>query len=248
MHFRFIGSGDAFGSGGRLNTCFHIVGSSANFLIDIGASSLIGIKSQRVQPNAIRTIFITHFHADHFGGLPFFMLDAQFFSRRTQPLTIAGPTGLPKWYERVMETAFPGSSTTKPKFDLAFVELQPRQTQLIDGVSVTPYQAVHGNLGGPFLSLRLETEGKTIAYTGDTEWTEDLVELGRNADLLVAEAYFFDKKIKLHLDIDTLQQNLHRIQPRRLVLTHMSDDVLDRLPSLPYETASDGLVLELKDA
>jgi ribonuclease BN (tRNA processing enzyme) len=244
MQLHFIGSGDAFGSGGRLNTCFHVVGNAANFLIDIGASSLIGIKDQGVKHNDIKTIFITHFHADHFGGLPFFMLNAQ-FSHRTEPLTIAGPAGLSKWYEQTMETAFVGSSKTKPKFDHTLVELRPGQRTSIDDVVVTPYQAVHGEPGGPFLAYRFEVEGRTIAYTGDTEWTEDLVCAGFEVDVFIAEAYFFEKKVKLHLDVDTLRQNLDRVRPKRLVLTHMSDDVLSRMSWLPYETAFDGLVIEL---
>ena len=245
MRFRFIGSGDAFGSGGRLNTCFHVVGEGVNFLIDIGASSLIGMKAQGVDRNAIQTIFVTHFHADHFGGLPFFMLDAQFFSRRAQPLSIVGPAGIAEWYERVMETAFPGSSTTKPKFELNLIEVRPALRTSVGGVTLTPYLAAHGNPGGPCFAYRFETEGKVLAYTGDTEWTEAIVDAGLGADLLVAEAYFFEKKIKMHLDFDTLKQALARMRPRRVVLTHMSEDMLAHAASLPYETASDGLVLEL---
>lgn len=244
MDLRFIGTGDAFGSGGRLNTCFHVVGRTVNFLIDIGASSLIGMKAQGITRNDIQTVFVTHFHADHFGGVPFFMLDAQFFSHRTQPLTIAGPVGLSKWYERVMETAFPGSYGTKPKFDLRLIELPAGHQADIGGVGVEVFQAVHGNPGGPFLMYRLTAEGRTITYTGDTEWTEDLVAAGLDADLLVAEAYFYDKKVKLHLDFDSLQTNLARIHPKRTILTHMSDDMLGRLEGLPYETAHDGLVIE----
>lgn len=85
----FVGSGDAFGSGGRFNTCFFVSSPTRRFLIDCGASSMIAIKQQGLDPNSIDTIFITHFHADHFGGIPFFMLDAQFFSKRTGPLTSA---------------------------------------------------------------------------------------------------------------------------------------------------------------
>ena len=114
MQFQFVGCGDAFGSGGRFNTCFHVTGEGANFLIDCGASSLVALKRAGIFLNDIRTILITHFHADHFGGLPPFMLDAQFFSKRTAPLTVAGPHGLQDWFERVMETAFPGSPTSRP--------------------------------------------------------------------------------------------------------------------------------------
>ncbi|MBI2311927.1 MAG: MBL fold metallo-hydrolase [Betaproteobacteria bacterium] len=245
MHLQFIGSGDAFGSGGRFNTCFHVKGERANFLIDCGASSLIALKRWQVDLNAIRHILITHFHADHFGGIPFFMLDAQFFSKRTEPLTIAGPAGLGKWYERFMETSFPGSSGTKQRFELSLVELTPRETACVGELKVTPFQAIHGNPGGPFFAYRIEAEGRTLAYTGDTEWTDELIEAGRGADLFIAEAYFYDKKVKLHLDLASLAARLPAIQPRRLVLTHMSDDMLSRLPGIPYETAEDGKVVEI---
>ena len=118
MQVHFVGCGDAFGSGGRFNTCFHVTGQGSNFLIDCGASSLIALKKSNVALNDMQSIMITHFHADHFGGIPFLLLDAQFFSKRRLPLTIAGPHGLTEWYGRVMETAFPGSSNVRPKFDL----------------------------------------------------------------------------------------------------------------------------------
>ena len=244
MKLTFIGSGDAFGSGGRLNTCFHVTGDSVNFLIDCGASSLIGLKARQVALRDIQAIFVTHFHADHFGGIPFFMIDAQLFSKRTEPLTLVGPAGLQSWYERFMETSFPGSSRTQPKFMLTLVELAPGQAMTIAGVTVKPFQADHGNPGGPFFSYRLEAQGRVIAYTGDTQWTDQLIPTAVDADLFVAEAYFFDKKIKFHLDLKTLLEKLPLIAPKRLILTHMSDDMLGRLEQLEYETAYDGKVVE----
>lgn len=97
MQFRFVGSGDAFGSGGRFNTCFHVAAERTRFLLDCGASSLVALKRGGIDRNAIDLILLTHFHADHFGGVPFFVLDAQLVARRTRPLTIAGPPGLAGW-------------------------------------------------------------------------------------------------------------------------------------------------------
>ena len=77
MRVQFVGCGDAFGSGGRFNTCFHVETPGGNFLIDCGASSLIGMKKLGIDRNAIDLILLTHFHPDHFGGVPFFILDAQ---------------------------------------------------------------------------------------------------------------------------------------------------------------------------
>jgi ribonuclease BN (tRNA processing enzyme) len=214
-----------------------------NFLIDCGASSLIALKANRVPLNELDIILITHFHADHFGGVPFFVLDAQFFSKRTRPLTVAGPRGLTGWYERVMEATFPGSSKTKQRFELSLVELPAGEPARLGHVRVTPFLVNHGNQGGPSYAYRVEAEGRVIAYTGDTEWTEALVEAGRNADLLIAEAYFYEKKVKHHLDLATLTRHLPSIQPKRLVITHMSDDMLSRSAELPYEVAEDGKIL-----
>lgn len=88
VRIRFLGSGDAFGSGGRLQTCIHVEGGGTQFLVDCGASSLIAMKRVGVDPTSIDVALITHLHGDHFGGLPFLILDAQ-FSRRSRPLTIA---------------------------------------------------------------------------------------------------------------------------------------------------------------
>jgi ribonuclease BN (tRNA processing enzyme) len=229
MQLRFVGCGDAFGSGGRSNTCFHVTGKRVNFLIDCGASSLPALKRQGVALDDIDLILITHFHGDHFGGLPFLLLDAQ-FARRTR-LTC------------VMEALFENSSKTKQRFDLNIVTLSPETTVRLGEVNVTPFPVVHGESGGPFLGYRVEAEGRIIAYTADTEWSETLVPLGRHADLLIAEAYTFDKPVKNHLSLKALEARLADIKPKRLILTHMSDDMLGR--AVPHETASDELIVEI---
>jgi ribonuclease BN (tRNA processing enzyme) len=244
MRLRFVGCGDALGSGGRYNTCFHVTGSSANFLIDCGASSLPALKRLAIARDDIDLILITHFHGDHFAGLPFLLLDAQ-FTRRARPLVIAGPEGIQTRLTQVMEALFENSSKTKQRFDLSVVALSPEQTRRFGAVEVTPFPVVHGESGGPFLAYRVEAEGRVIAYSADTEWTETLIPLGRDADLFIAEAYYYDKLVKNHLSLKTLEANLAKINPKRLILTHMSEDMLGRLDSLAYTAASDGMVVEL---
>ncbi|MFG3596288.1 MBL fold metallo-hydrolase [Bradyrhizobium sp. RDI18] len=244
MQLRFVGCGDALGSGGRYNTCFHVTGASVNFLIDCGASSLPALKRLGIARDEIDLILITHFHGDHFGGLPFLLLDAQ-FTRRSRPLVIAGPQGIETKLASLMEALFEHSSKTKQRFDLSVVALEPEQSRTFGDVKVTPYPVVHGESGGPFLAYRVEVEGRVIAYSADTEWTETLIPAGRDADLFVAEAYYFDKIVKNHLSLKTLAAHLPEINPKRLVLTHMSDDMLGRLGELPYTAAEDGMVVEL---
>jgi ribonuclease BN (tRNA processing enzyme) len=244
MQLRFVGCGDAFGSGGRNNTCFHVTGERVNFLIDCGASSLPVLKRLDIARDAIDLVLITHFHGDHFAGLPFLLLDAQ-FSRRSRPLVIAGPEGIEMRLVQVMEALFENSSQTKQKFNLSVVALEPRQAREFGAVKVTPFPAVHGESGGPFLGYRIETEGRIIAYSADTEWTETLIPLAQDADLFIAEAYYYDRIVKNHLSLTTLEQHLAEIRPKRLILTHMSDDMLGRLDGLPHTAASDGMVVEL---
>ena len=244
MQLRFVGCGDAFGSGGRSNTCFHVTGDTVNFLIDCGASSLPALKQYGIARNDIDLILITHFHGDHFAGLPFFLLDAQ-FSRRSRPLVIAGPKGIEARLTQVMEALFENSSRTKPKFELSVVALGPEEARSFGAMRVTPFPVVHGDSGGPFLAYRIEAEGRVIAYSADTEWTDTLIPLGRDADLFITEAYYYDRIVKNHLSLKTLEARLPEIKPKRLILTHMSDDMLGRLNTLPYITASDDMIVEL---
>jgi ribonuclease BN (tRNA processing enzyme) len=244
MQLRFVGCGDAFGSGGRFNTCFHATGKQANFLIDCGASSLPALKRLDIACDDIDLVLITHFHGDHFGGLPFLLLDAQ-FTRRTRPLVIAGPVGIETRLAQVMEALFENSSTTKQHFELSVVAFNPHETRTFGAVRVTPFAVQHGSSGGPFLAYRVEAEGRVIAYSADTEWTEALIDAARGADLFIAESYFYDRVVKNHLSLRTLEAHLPRIEPKRLILTHMSDDMLGRLDHLAYTAASDGMVVEL---
>ena len=244
MQVRFVGCGDAFGSGGRYNTCFHVTGSRVNFLIDCGASAVPALKRLGIVRDNIDLVLITHFHGDHFAGLPFLLLDAQ-FSRRTRPLVIAGPQGIETRLTQVMEALFENSSRTKQRFDLSVVALKPEQTQDFGAIKVTPFPVLHGESGGPFLAYRVGAEGRVIAYSADTEWTQTLVSAARDADLFIAEAYTYDRVVKNHLSLTTLEAHLDEIKPRRLVLTHMSDDMLGRLDTLVYTAASDGMIVEL---
>jgi ribonuclease BN (tRNA processing enzyme) len=244
MRLHFIGSGDAFGSGGRFNTCFRVERDGGDFLIDCGASSLVAMRRSQVDPNLVRTIFISHLHGDHFGGLPFFILDAQFYSRRTTPLTLVGPPGFATRLAQAMEVFFPGSSNAARKFELDVREVEPGSGLEVDGVTLTTIEVKHA-CGAPPLGLRLSADGKTIAYSGDTEWTEALVELGRGADIFIVESLFFDRKIAHHLDYATFRAHADRIGAKRVILTHLGPDMLRRASEAAHEIAEDGKKIDI---
>jgi ribonuclease BN (tRNA processing enzyme) len=240
---RFLGSGDAFGSGGRFQTCMHLSGADGAVLIDCGASSLIAMKRDGVDPGEVSAVLLSHLHGDHFGGVPFLILDAQ-FARRTQPLLVAGPPGVRSRVEAAMEVLFPGSTSVQRKFDVEFIELAGREATRVGPAMVTAFPVVHAS-GAPPYALRVEYGGRTIAYSGDTEWTESLIEAARGADLFVCEAYMFDRPVRFHLDYKTVEAQAERLGARRIILTHMGRDMLAREAEARFERAHDGLVLTL---
>jgi len=239
----FLGSGDAFGSGGRLQTCILLKGGDTKVLLDCGASSLIAMKRSGVQPGDIGMVLLTHLHGDHFGGLPFLILDAQ-FSRRERPLLIAGPPGVEARTEASMENLFPNSSKTQRRFSLEFVELLDGQRSEIGGVSVTPFAVEHFS-GASSYALRVDYGDKVVVYSGDTEWTENLIRAAAGSDLFICEAYYFEKKVRYHLDYCTLREHFGQISSKRVILTHMSDDLLKRAGDVGHEMAHDGMIVTL---
>jgi ribonuclease BN (tRNA processing enzyme) len=244
MKLRFLGTGDAFGSGGRFNTCFYVEHRHGAFLIDCGASSMIPMRKFGLDPNGIQVIFITHLHGDHFGGLPFLILDAQLVSRRTTSLTLAGPPSLRDRLFAAMEVLFPGSSQIERHFALDILELEPEKAQDVLGVTVTPFIVKHPS-GALSFALRFEADNKVLCYSGDMEWVDNLLLAARNADLLLVVSYSFDKPIKFHLDFATLAAKLPQIGAKRVILTHMSAKMLSRARETGYEIAEDGVTVTL---
>jgi ribonuclease BN (tRNA processing enzyme) len=241
---RFVGSGDAFGSGGRFQTCILVDGAGCRFAIDFGASSLIALAQQGIEHGSIDAVLLTHLHGDHAAGVPFLLMDAMLGARRARPLTIAGPRDLRARMEAIREALFPGSHTMAPKFPLDWIEMEPGRSHGVLDLQVTPEPARHTRETNP-TALRVEVADRVIAYTGDTEWTEDVARAARDADLLIAESYFYDKPVKWHLNYPDIVAHARRTGARRVILTHMSREMLARAAEVPEECARDGLVVTL---
>lgn len=242
MEMRVIGCGDAFGSGGRASTCFLVHARAGPFLIDCGASALIKLKEYGVDPNQIGTVLITHLHGDHFGGLVFLLREASLYKQRTKRLTVAGPPGLRERLRAAIEVFFPGGAELPTTYNLEVRELPPGVESVVDMTRVTPFP-VHHPCGAIPYALRIEVEGKIIAYTGDTIWRDCLVDVGASADLFLCEAYTYREPMGSHLDYTTVREKLPGIAAKRTLLTHLGPDMIARLPDLELEVASDGMTV-----
>jgi ribonuclease BN (tRNA processing enzyme) len=234
MDVTVVGSGDAFGSGGRFQTCIAV---GDRTLIDCGATSLTALRRQSFDPNQIRTIVITHLHGDHFGGLPFLILDGQ-FRHRTEDLTVLGPPGTRARLTTAMETLYPGSSEVRRRFEVHVIEYAGPQQ--LGELTVTPYEVRHAS-GAPAYAVRLQTPDRSITYSGDTEWTDALLEAADDVDLFLCEGYS-PTPIRWHLDLETLAKHRSAFTCRELILTHLSPTALQADLS-DWRVAYDGLRL-----
>jgi ribonuclease BN (tRNA processing enzyme) len=241
---RFVGSGDSFGSGGRFQTCILIDGPTTRVAIDFGTSSLIALAQQGIPPNSIDAILLTHLHGDHCGGVPFLLMNAMLAARRERALVIAGPTGTQAHLAALREALFPGSQVMTPRFPLAHQELALGVENRVLDLVVTPRPARHVVETHP-TALRVEVGGRVIAYTGDTEWTDEVARIAAGADLLIAECYFYGKPIKNHLTYPAIVEHVRGAGARRIILTHMSAEMLAHRADIPEECAEDGMIVPL---
>ena len=243
MRVRFLGTGDAFSSGGRFHTTILVEGAGAPFLFDCGATALTALKAAGADPHAIRTILLTHLHGDHFGGLPFLLLEGQ-YTGRSLPLTIAGPEGAEARVATAMDAFYPDSFRARRPFATAFQTLTAGAAVEVDTLRVTPFPAVHPS-GAPAHALRVEAGGRTVVFSGDTAWTDALVDASAGADLFICECTFHEHAVGSHIDFETLERHRPRLSCARLVLTHLGPGMIARAGTLGVETAHDGLVIEV---
>jgi ribonuclease BN (tRNA processing enzyme) len=241
VRVQFLGSGDAFGSGGRFQACISVQHEGAHVLVDCGATSLVAMKRLGVDPNAVDGMVISHVHGDHFGGLPFLILDGQ-FSRRERPLHVVGPPGIREQAIAALEIAFAGSARVERRFEVTYQELGTPREVRVGPFAVTGFTVPHPS-GAPAYALRLTAGERTLAYSGDGAWSNSLVEAANGADLFICEAYSYDKPIPHHLSYATLRERRDRLDCKRLILTHLGPEMLGR--AVDEEVAEDGLVLTL---
>jgi ribonuclease BN (tRNA processing enzyme) len=243
----FVGSGDAVGSGARNQTCLHLRSEEAVFLIDCGPPSLVGLKQLGLPTNQLDGLLITHNHGDHFGGVPFLLLDQQ-EQKRKRPFWIMGAEhvleSVRQWNKLAYASLFDNLS-----FELRYITIESEPKSIPGtGIMVYPFAMNHQKQLCLGYQIHLPEE-KIVAYTGDTAWTDNLELLARDTDLFICECSYFappEDNIK-HLSYSELKEKRERIKTRHLILTHMSADMLQRVANgqVEFDTAYDGLTVDL---
>jgi ribonuclease BN (tRNA processing enzyme) len=234
-----LGSGDAFASGGRFQAGYVIEAGSACILMDAGPTLLAALKRSRISAADLDFVLISHLHGDHFAGLPFLMLEYMWESPRKRMLTIAGPRHLERRTRALFHNMYPGMNTHPLMRKIKFLELEAGRTTRVGPARVSTIRTPHTK-PDVSLALRVSIGGKSLAFSGDSGWTDDLVRLSACADLFLCECTYFESDhLDFHLNYPTIEHNRGRFTARRMILTHLGREVLARTSEIEMEMATD---------
>ena len=244
MWIQFLGTGDAFCSGGRFQTCFLVKVPDYCFLIDCGVTSLLALKSRNIDSNFIDGIIITHFHGDHFGGLPYVLLEANFAKKRTSPLTIVGPPGVADRVGELLSTSYPKVDIMDFTFSVEFVEFCENKKIAMGPLNIEAFPVVHVPASLPH-GIRVKYHNTTLAFSGDTGWTDNLYKIADAADLFICECNFYSTELASHLNYQKIIAERDNLKCRRIILNHLGAEMLDNMDMCELECGSDGMIIEI---
>ncbi len=242
---KVVGCGDAFGTGGLQATCFYLETEDHKCLIDIGVGSLPTLKDMLINVKEIDLICLTHFHGDHFGGLPNFLLDATFIQGREKALTIVGPSGVEKRIWELQEALYGGTSIMDFGFPIKFIEYAENGVlDLSKQFTVEAIPVVHSEPSNPH-AIKISVDGKSIVYTGDTEWTDRLLSLTKGCDILISECFGWEGPMKYHLSYQEIMANINHLGAKRILLTHLGPEPYKRQAEMELTVLKPGMKIEI---
>ena len=237
-----LGSGDAFATGGRHTTAFLISDDKGSFLVDCGASTLVRLKQIEHSIDRIKGIFITHFHGDHFGGLPFVILSLRIEYGLDHTLFIAGPQGLEEKVRTLQDALYPETSRFYDELNIHFIEYN-LNWQNIDGIEFKAVPVTHSPPSNPH-GIQLRWNNQIFAFSGDTEWDDRLFDLSTDTSAFIVECNNYLMDSPGHLSLKTLMEKRELLKTQRLLLSHMGKEMLE-LEKCPFERLKDGIEITL---
>lgn len=240
----FLGSGDAFSAGGSHQACYLLQRAEGALLLDCGPGVLGSLNRHGLSAAPIDTVLISHFHGDHIGGLPFLFLHFTYVEERSKPLRIVGPPGVEARVGQLFRAMYADAASTPLPYALQFIEAVPGAAFSLDGIRVEAFAVPHLEYPQSY-GYDIRFGNRKVVYSGDTGWTEELPARSAGADLFICECSFFETRLETHLDYPRIAENLGRFGARRMVLTHLGREVLERRGEIALELASDGLSVAL---
>lgn len=222
LELSFLGSANAFTPGGRYWSSLVVNG---RYVFEAPPTLLPHLKRLGLALADIRAVFISHFHGDHFLGLPFLFLEYAYLTSRQDDLFIVGPPGIEAKSEALADMAFPGLSDAEVTYRRVYVEAQPGGEHSLADVRFQALPMRHAGQRLSCFGYKLHLDGHTVAYTGDTEMCEEIFLLAEGADVLVLDCSYCDGEGPEHLDLSGALEVRKRVSPRTaIILTHLDNE------------------------
>jgi ribonuclease BN (tRNA processing enzyme) len=220
MKFIVLGSGSAVPHPQRSSSGYWLETESGTILLDCSASAIHRMAQEKLDWMNLDTIWISHFHLDHIGGLAPFLFgtrNAPQMQERRKPLKIFGSEGLEKLLKAFDEVN--NYKLFKQPFPLEIIEIEPfEKFEILSGTEADALKTPHTDES---LSIRIKNNDKTLVYTADTGFDKTLRTFAKHADLLVVEcSYFKNKTTEKHLKLAEAMYIIRHAKPKRAVLTH----------------------------
>lgn len=240
----FVGTSDAFGAGGRRQSAVFVRGERGGLLLDCGATTNTGLSQLGLSRDEIDVILVSHFHGDHFGGIPSFLYAALYADRRRRPLEIVGPPELEARVRALANAMGHRLDDREWSFEIRYRETAPGERIQAGPAEITAFATAHQLEAHP-QGYRLRLGRESIAYSGDTGWFDDLPRAIAGSSLFVCECTFERAGLDFHLSLEELREHRDDLDVGRLILTHLGDGMSSRRGQLELETADDGYAVKL---
>lgn len=240
MKLTFLGTGDAFSNEGRNNVSILIESFELDLriLFDCSPQCVPSLRKLGFKISDLDYVFITHIHGDHVAGLPFMALSL-IYPEIGGRFSVLGPPGLEKFLKESY-ALFYGSGNPERVIDFLPLDAKlPIKMHHIDSRHSVPG-----------LIYRLDLEGKSIVYTGDTSKV-DLSDFSRRATILIHEASDeTEDSTSGHSTLKQAAETARDAQVEKLFVVHMPrhDSEIIRSAKTTFENVyfpMDGEVVEL---
>jgi ribonuclease BN (tRNA processing enzyme) len=239
-----VGTSDHFSAGGRRQSAYLVRGPSGALLMDCGLTTLSGLITLGIPRDEIDVIAVSHFHADHFGGIPQYLLATLFQGARRHPLTIAGPRGIEARVNKAAQALGHPLDHYRFGYALRYVELTPGAPTDLGVAAVRVFETHHSPDACPH-GLVIESGAQRIAYSGDTGWFDELPEQVADSDLFLCECTQLERDYAYHLSLEELTEQRERFNCGQFVLTHLGSEMRQHGGANGFAIADDGLAFKL---
>lgn len=217
MKVKILGTGTCVPSLVRGSSSYLVLTEQGNILVDVGPSVVRRLLEYGFTTRDVDVLILTHFHVDHSADFSTFLFASNYdVVPRTGELSVIAGAGLMDFYHGLL-AVYPWIA---PRLYEISLHESPRGIVKTRGLAITTLPMEHNKES---IGVRIE-DNRSVVFSGDTDFTENLVELATGANLLIVECAFPEKKVAGHLNVAGVERVVGEAKPERVILSHLYPD------------------------